>query len=88
MPPPLLPLHVHVRGQLPLTDDAVPAEHKFAVGLLDILVPFAVPHVPSPGTALLALQFAVLPPFAPAHVQLYTPSVADVSTSSFVPAEQ
>ncbi|MDR2190549.1 MAG: hypothetical protein LBP53_05160 [Candidatus Peribacteria bacterium] len=52
-------------------------------------MPFAVPHAPFTATAVLfAVQFTSVHPFAPLHFQLYAPSVADVSTSSFVPAEQ
>jgi hypothetical protein len=47
--PPLLPLHVHVRGPLPLTEEAVPAEHKLLVGAEILLLPFALPHDPFVG---------------------------------------
>jgi hypothetical protein len=40
------PLHVHVHGQLPVTDDAVPVEHKLLVGLVDVAVLLALPHTP------------------------------------------
>jgi hypothetical protein len=36
--PPFSPAQVHVHGQLPATDDAVPAEQRFEVGLVDVSV--------------------------------------------------
>jgi hypothetical protein len=41
------PLHVHVHGQLPVTDDAVPTEQRFEVGFVLTVVPFALPQIPS-----------------------------------------
>jgi hypothetical protein len=65
--PPFVPAQVHVRGQFPLTDEAVPAEHKFVVGLVVVFVA-ALPHVPF--SVLFALQDAVVPPFVPAQVHV------------------
>jgi hypothetical protein len=50
--PPLVPAHVRVHGSFPLTDDAVPAEHKLLVGL-DVVVVAALPHFPLTAAACL-----------------------------------
>jgi hypothetical protein len=44
--PPPEPMHVQFHGPLPVTADAVPAEHRLVVGGLDVGTPFADPHAP------------------------------------------
>ena len=67
---PLELLQVRVRGQLPLTDEAVPAEQRFVVGAEVTVVPCALPQAPLVGVAvLLALQFTGPHPFTPLQVQ-------------------
>ena len=52
--PPPLPAQLHDHGPLPLTDDAVPALQRLAVGAVLSLPPFEEPHVP--------LTLEVVPP--------------------------
>jgi hypothetical protein len=47
--PPLLPAQVQLHGPLPLTEDALPLLHRFAVGALATETPFADPHDPLTG---------------------------------------
>jgi hypothetical protein len=68
--PPLEPPQLHVHGPEPATDDAVPAEQRFAEGLDDAGAPFADPHRPLTGacaalTATVALDAADVPPGPP-----------------------
>ncbi len=80
--PPLLPLQLHVHGPVPLTAVALPDEHRFVLGAVDVLPPLAEPHTPSTRTG--AEQPAVVPPNAPVQLQLHGPvPVTDVA----VPAE-
>jgi len=44
--PPPEPLQFHVQGPVPETDDAVPEEHRLAVGADVKLCPLADPHAP------------------------------------------
>lgn len=69
--PPLMPPHDQFQFvPTALTPDGLPEEHK-AVGVFTSPTPFAVPHTPS--IFLMAEQFAVEPPFDPAHVHEYGP---------------
>ena len=47
--PPLTPLHVQDHGPLPRTAVAIPAVHRFAIGALDTILPFAAPQAPFRG---------------------------------------
>ena len=44
--PPLVPEHVQSQGPVPLTDDALPTLHRFAVGVLLTAVALAEPQLP------------------------------------------
>ena len=58
--PPLEPLQLHVHGPEPATDDVVPAEQRLVEGLDDAVVPFADPHVPLTGAAVVLTVTVVL----------------------------
>jgi hypothetical protein len=45
--PLFIPLHVHVQGPEPFTEDALPARQRFVVGFAGTLLPFAEPQLPS-----------------------------------------
>jgi hypothetical protein len=47
--PPLVPGHIQFHGPAPLTAEAVPALHRFIVGVLLAAAPFAVPQAPFVG---------------------------------------
>jgi hypothetical protein len=42
--PPFEPVHDHVQEPEPLTEEAVPAEHRLLAGAVLTVVPFALPH--------------------------------------------
>ena len=44
--PPLVPVHVHVHGPVPVTSEAVPVEQMLLAGLEVTAVPLAVPQTP------------------------------------------
>jgi hypothetical protein len=44
--PPFNPAHVHIHGPEPETDDAIPDEHRFSLGVLASVMPFALPQYP------------------------------------------
>jgi len=70
--PPFAPAHVQVHGPVPLKDETSPAlQRRFDVGVVKNPSPFAEPQAPL--TSTLAEQFAVAPPFDPAHVQTQEP---------------
>src|SRR4029077_12016287 len=48
--PPCWPAHVHDHGPDPVTAEAVPAEHRFALGALDAGRLLALPHAPLTAT--------------------------------------
>jgi hypothetical protein len=80
--PPFAPAQLHAQGPAPLTAEAVPVVHRLAVGLVERVAPFEEPQAPLTGveaTTFLAVQAAVVPPFAPAqlHVQGPAPATAD-----------
>ncbi len=50
--PPLLPAQLQLHGPLPLTAEAIPAEHKLLVGALVTATPLAEPQAPLPAEAL------------------------------------
>ncbi|MDR2190548.1 MAG: hypothetical protein LBP53_05155 [Candidatus Peribacteria bacterium] len=66
--PPFTPAQVQVRGQLPLTDDAVPTEHfSPTVDGADVLfVLCAVPHAPLVGQACVLQSLLIAIPLQPA----------------------
>jgi hypothetical protein len=69
--PPLLPAQVQFQGPLPLTADAVPALHRFAVGAVLTVPLFALPQAPVVSSK--AEQLAVVPPLSPTQVQFQGP---------------
>ena len=73
--PPFVPMHVQFQGPTPVTLEAVPVVHSPLDGVLGIMEPFAVPHVPLVIViaAAFAEQLAVDPPFLPSHVQFHGP---------------
>jgi hypothetical protein len=71
--PPLAPLHVHVHGPLPLTDDAVPVVQRLAVGAAVRSAPLLLPQAPLVAVTRLAEQLAVVPVLMPAQVQFHGP---------------
>ena len=81
--PPLDPVQIQLHGPLPETEDAVPALQRFELGALKKSCPFDEPHAPL--TSRLAEQFALVPPFTPAQVQLHGPLP---ETEDAVPALQ
>ena len=86
--PPLLPAQVHAHGPLPLTAEAAPVLHRFAVGAVLTDPPFALPHTPFTGVAeavFSAEQVAVVPPLLPAQVHDHGPLPL---TADVVPAPQ
>ena len=84
--PPLLPAQLQVHGPVPRTFEAVPAEHKLAVGAVETVVPFAEPHAPVTGVGvLLAEHCAVVPPLLPVQFHVHGPVPL---TAEAVPVEQ
>jgi hypothetical protein len=81
--PPLLPAQVQLQGPLPLTADAVPALHRFAVGAVLTVPLFALPQAPFVSSK--AEHLAVVPPLLPTQVQLQGPLPL---TADAVPALQ
>ena len=71
------PAQLHVHGPLPLTVSAVPALQRFAVGATISVWPSDAPHAPltavTTSACLLAVQLAVVPPFAPAQLHVHGP---------------
>jgi hypothetical protein len=50
--PPFAPVHNHVHGPVPVTVDAVPAEHRFVAGAEVNVPPLEDPHTPFTGLAV------------------------------------
>lgn len=70
--PPYAPAQVHTHGPVPATADAVPAMHRFAVGVAVVVLPFALPHCPFSGPGC-ASQITLVPSFAPRHDHAHGP---------------
>jgi hypothetical protein len=70
--PPLLPAQVQLHDPVPVTDEAVPAEHSPVVGAKITGTLLASPHTPFTRSG--ALQLALLPPLLPAHLQFHGPA--------------
>jgi len=69
--PPLEPVQVQLHGPDPETADAVPAKHKFVVGIEKAFVALADPQAPLiAGLLLVAVQVAFVPPLEPWQVQV------------------
>ncbi len=72
------PLQDHVNAVAPfVTEDCVPVAHKFAVGDVEVIVPFAVPQVPAVPVVAALLQLMLELPLVQVHVTLAAP-IADV----------
>lgn len=79
----------HVHGQFQLTDEAVPAEQRFVVGLEDTMLPLALQHVPIRTASFdRVLQEAVVPPFDHIQFHVHTHIQFSRTTDEAVPAEQ
>jgi hypothetical protein len=77
----VLPVHVHVKGLVPETAEAVPPEHKLVVGEVVVAVPL---ELPQEATIVVgAVQEAVEAPFV--HVQDHGPAP---DTADAVPCAQ
>ena len=72
--PPFDPAQVQVHGPVPLTALALPAVQRLLVGAVVKVPPLDEPHWPLTGVvAMFAEQFAFVPPFDPAQVQVQGP---------------
>lgn len=74
--PPLMPVHVQVKGPGPLTVVEVPVTHRPVLGADETFVPLALPQAPSCRRS--ALQLASLPPLLPVQVQVKGPKPVTV----------
>jgi hypothetical protein len=81
--PPFTPIQLHVQGPVPVTTVGVPVTQRSIEGAIARDCPLELPQTPS--TFLFALQFAVVPPFAPRQLHVQGPVPATVVA---VPAVQ
>jgi hypothetical protein len=79
------PTQVQAQGPDPLTEDAVPAEHRLTEGAELKLPPFDDPHDPFMASIVPVAQLTADPPFIPAQLHVHGP---EPETEDAVPAEQ